>query len=60
MSFILFLIACPNNKDLRKELIDYIISNENINLALGNKVKKLKLTLKKGSWSSLNVLGKFV
>ena len=42
-----YLLQCPNYKDPRKELIEYIIHNENINLTLGKKVEKLKLALDK-------------
>ena len=45
-----FLLQCRNYKDLRKGLIDYLISTENINLTLGNKLEKLKLLFVSGSW----------
>ena len=55
-----FLLQCRNYKDLRKGLINYLISTENINLTFGNQLEKLKLLLVSGSWGSLNALGKFV
>ena len=55
-----FLLQCRNYKDLRKGLIDYLISTENINLTFGNKLEKLKLLFVRGPWDSLNALGKFV
>ena len=56
-----FLLQCRNYKDLRKGLIDYLISTENINLTFGNRLKKLKLLFVIGScWGSLNALGKFI
>ena len=54
------LLQCRSYKDLRKGLIDYAISTENINLTFGNKLEKLKLLFISGSWSLLNALGKFV
>ena len=54
------LLHCRNYKDLRKSLIDHLISTENINLAFGKKLKKLKLLFVSGSCRSLNVLGKFI
>ena len=55
-----FLLQCRNYKDLRKGLIDHLISTENINLKFGNKLEKLKLLFVSGSWGSLNAIGKFV
>ena len=49
-----------NYKDLREGLIDHLISTENINLTLGNKLEKLKVLFVRASWSSLKALGKFV
>ena len=45
---------------MRKGLIDYHISTENINLTFGNKLEKLKLLFGSGSWGSLNFLGQFI
>ena len=55
-----FLLQCRNYKDLRKVLIDYLISTETINLTFGNKLEKLKMQFVSGSWGSLNALCKFV
>ena len=55
-----FFLQCRNYKDLRKDLIDHLISTENINLTFGNKLEKLKLLFVSGSWGSLNALGKVV
>ena len=55
-----FLLRCRKYKDLRKGLIDYLISTGNINLTFGNKLEKLKLLFVSGSWGSLNAFGKFV
>ena len=56
----LFLLQCWNYKDIRKGLIDYHISTENINLTFGNKLEKLKLLFGSGSWGSLNFLDQFI
>ena len=42
-----FVLPCPNYKDLRKELIRYIIVNKNPTLE--NKVEKLKVLFEEGS-----------
>ena len=40
-----------NYADLRTGWFDYITSTENVNLAFGNKLKKLKLLFVSGSWN---------
>ena len=55
-----FLLQCRNHKDLRKSLIDYLISTENVNLTFDSKLENLKLLFVSGSWGSLNALGKYV
>ena len=54
-----FLLQSQNFKDLRKALIDYLISTENNNLSFENKLEKLKLLFVSGSWGLLNTLDKF-
>ena len=53
-----FYLQCRKYKDFYKELTYYLISTENINLTLRKRLEKLKLLFARGSWGSLNALGK--
>ena len=46
--------------DLRVSLIDYLMSLENINLTVGNKLEKLKLLFVDEPWGLLNAFCKVV
>ena len=54
------LASLLNYKDLRKGLIDHLITSKNINLTFGNKLEQLKLLFVRDSWIFFNVPGKFV
>ena len=45
-------------KDFYKELTNYLISTENNDLTLRNRLEKLKPLFARGSWDSLNALDK--
>ena len=55
-----FILQCSNYEELRKDLIEYLIVNENVDLTSENKLEKLKLLFVNGSWGSLKTLGRFV
>ena len=54
------LFQCSNYDNIRKELNDYLITNENIDITSENKFENLKLVFSNGSFRSLKALGKFV
>ena len=54
------LIQCSNYNNMRKELTDYLATNESIDITSENKLENLKFVFSNGSFRSLKALGKFV
>ena len=55
-----FLLQCLNYKDLRKGLIDYLISTENINLTFLNQLVKTEIAICKWLLGFVKCACKFV
>ena len=54
------LFQCSNYNNIRKELTDYLATNESIDITSENKLENLKFVFSNGSFRSLKALGKFV